>query len=342
VCPCDARVRYEEKKGGPGAGVFPADTDFIKPFTVIEVVISAGHLASYETGFGINVGRVRPCQFSLYTMMGPLGLGLLENTYAASVAAGEASVQLSPGLQKVIETKNTGFFGSVTRGSYITKYNDDNFRFVGPKEDPNDPMSRHLDVMSGVFAITVSKQDVMRFTNAVDPDDEENALIYAQCLLDLAASAGALTCYVVHNEYLMRKDPNGIPFAGVPLIDTHRLLEVVTLSDLLERQPRARFPLPFPVVNMDGPFLTVDCACIDNNSAGDDMPPLPCPDFVLASEGAPVRYAYPLSLGDATDDDFMRILFVPKGSRPASAAAFAGGVLERQDYRLRKKARVAE
>jgi hypothetical protein len=33
---------------------------------------------------------------------------------------------------------------------------------------------------------------------------------------------------------------------------------------------------------------------------------------------------------------------VPKGSRPASAAALAGGVLERQDYRLRKKARVAE
>jgi hypothetical protein len=114
---------------------------------------------------------------------------------------------------------------------------------------------------------------------------------------------------------------------------------VVTLSELIERQPRARFPLPFPMVNMDRPFVTVDCACVDNNSGGEDASPLPCPDLVLASENAPVRCAYPLSFGDATDDEFMRLLFVPKATRSSAAA---GGVLERNDYRNRKKARVAE
>jgi hypothetical protein len=46
-----------------------------------------------------------------------------------------------------------------------------------------------------------------------------------------------------------------------------------------------------------------------------------------------------LSFGDATDDEFMRLLFVPKATRSSAAA---GGVLERNDYRNRKKARVAE
>ena len=189
--------------------MFPADKDVIPPFTVLEVMISAGNTKSYDEGFGITVARVRECPFSLYTMLGPLGLGLLPSTYETSVAAAEASLQLSPGLQKVLETKNTGFFGRITTGSYVTKYSDDSYRLVGPKEDPTNPMSRHLHVLSddqgGVFAITISKRDLLRFTNAVEPDDEDNALACAQFLVDLAASAGALSCYVIHNEYLMRK-----------------------------------------------------------------------------------------------------------------------------------------
>ena len=190
--------------------MFPADLDAIPAFSVIEVVISAGSLKSYEEGFGINVSRVRPCRFSLYSMLGPLGLELIPSTYDKSVAAAEASMQVSPGLAKVLEARNTGFFGRIATGSYVTKYNDDNYRLVGPKEDPADPMSRHLNVLAddqggGVFAITVSKRDLLHFTNAVEPGDEENALACAQFLVDLAASAGALSCYVVHNEYLMRK-----------------------------------------------------------------------------------------------------------------------------------------
>jgi hypothetical protein len=207
TCSC---LRFEEKKAGPAAGVFPLGLDVIPAFSVIEVVMSAGSLKSFEDGFGVNVSRVRPCPFSLYSMLGPLGLELLPASYALSVAAAEAGVELNPGLAKVLETRNTGFFGRIAKGSYVTKYNDDNYRLVGPKEDPGDPMSRHLNVLDndqggGVFAITVSKRDLLHFTNAVEPDDEENALACAQFLVDLAASAGALSCYVIHNEFLMRK-----------------------------------------------------------------------------------------------------------------------------------------
>lgn len=345
---------YEEKKGGASAGVFPVGIDVIPPFSVIEVVLAAGNTKSYDEGFAVNIARVRPCSFSLYSMMGPLGLGLLPSTYEAGTVEAEAALQLSPGLGKMLEAKNIGFFARIAQGSYVTKYSEDTFRLVGPKEDPHDPLSRHLDVVEGggVFAITIAKRDVLRFTNAVIGGDEEAALVYAQCLLDLAAAAGALSCYVTHNEYLMRKDPNGIPYSGVPLIDSNKLLECVSLPMMLVGgTDKPRFELPFSVVNMESPFLQVHCACVDNNSSGEDLGSLPCPDLVFASENAPVRYAYPLSLGDATDSEFMRILFVPKaftgtcGSAAASGGgagaglSSSGGGLERQDYRLLKRAR---
>lgn len=87
---------------------------------------------------------------------------------------------------------------------------------------------------------------------------------------------------------------------------------------------------------MDTPCLTVSLACVDNNSAGEDAPALPCADLVLASENAPVRNAYPLSLGDAVEDDFVRMLFLPKSSGSGSSSG-AMSTLERQDYRQLKR-----
>lgn len=353
---------YEEKKGGAPAGVFPTGVDVIPPFTVIEVIVTAGNTKAFDDGYAVNLARVRPCTtFTLYSFLGPLGLDLVPSSYEASVTAAEAAVSVSPGLQKVIEMKNTGFFVRVAVGAYITKYGtgNDTYRLVGPKENPEDPMSRHLDACTGIFAITIAKTDLLRFTNAVEPDDEESALVYAQCLVDLAASAGALSCYVVHNEYIMRRDVYGIPYTGVPLIDTNKLLDSVSLPVMLQGGNhvggKSRFLLPFDVVNMDNPFLTVDCATIDNNNIGEEgeiAPVLPCPDLVLCSEHAPVRYAYPVILGDNMDDEIMHILFAPKthssshgGGGSAGMGSSCGGgssglsSIARTDYRELKRAR---
>jgi hypothetical protein len=124
---------YEEKKGNDGGrNVFPSDVDVIPQYSVIEVMFSPANTGQFEQGFGVSVGRVRTCEFSLYSMQTPLGLGMLPSSYEASVQASEAFVQGTPGLRRVLEDKNTGFFGRVTKGSYIIKYNDD-FRLVGPK-----------------------------------------------------------------------------------------------------------------------------------------------------------------------------------------------------------------
>ncbi len=328
----------DKKSGGGDAGsrnVFPTDIDVIPAFSVVEIAINPANSGSFDEGWGINVSRVRPCAFSLYSMMTPLGLSLLHPTHAKSTSAAEAAVEVSPGLRRVVEPRNTGFFAQATRGSYIVKYSEDIYRLVGPKQDPADPLSRHEDAMpGGVFAVDIQKADLLRYTNAVE-EEEEDSLVYAQCVIDLAASEDALSLYVVHNEYLLRKDPNRSPFCGVPLLDTAKLLASVAASEIGEV---ARFPFPLPVANMDEPFLKVDPACVDNNSGGDPVPDLPCPDMVLASENARVRCAYPLSLGDRAEEDIMCLLFVPK-SRSSSGAAGGRGGLDRLDYRLLKKQR---
>lgn len=274
----------------------------------------------------VQVARVRPCEFTLYSMLSPLGLGLLPTTYEESVRLSEGYHEVNQGLRKVLEEKNTGFFGSVTKGAYLVRYNED-FRLVGPKETPTDPQSRHLNAMDGgVFAIDLRKEDLLRFTNAAE-EEEEDSLVYAQFVVELAAAAGALQCYVSYNEYLLRNDPNRSPFTGVPLIDTHRLLEFVRAEDFVDGAHGQRFSLPFDFSPLDRPFLTLEPAEETDGVRA-------CDDLVLASENSPTNggRAYILTVGDATDESIMRFLFVPK-TGPSGGKGAAG----RQDYRLLKK-----
>lgn len=278
----------------------------------------------------MQVARIRPCEFTLYSMLSPLGLGLLPATYEDSVRLASELAEQNQGLRRVLEEKNTGFFGKVAKGAYLVRYNED-FRLVGPKETPSDPQSRHLNAMEGgVFAVDIRKEDLLRFTNAAE-QDEEDALVYAQFAVEFAAASGALECYVTHNEYLLRHDPNRSPFTGAPLIHTQRLLEFIRSEDI-SGVAGQRFGLPFDFSPLERPFVTVEPL----DTERPDGCARPCEDFVLASENAGVAggRAYALTLGDATDESIMRFLFVPK-----TAAAGAGGGLGmgRQDYRLLKR-----
>jgi hypothetical protein len=215
------------------------------------------------------------------------------------------------------------------------RYNED-FRLVGPKETQSDPQSRHLDVMEGgVFAIDILKEDLLRFANACELEDEDG-LAYANFVVDLAGAAGALQCYVTCNEYLLRNDPNRSPFTGAPLIDTHALLECIR-ADEVTGVVGQRFPLPFDFSPLDRPYFTLEPIGEEDLSAGVDHP-RPCEDMVLASEnGRAGSRAYMLSLSDATEEDIMRLQFVPK----SAASGGHGGLAGRQDYRLLKKRKTA-
>ena len=217
---------------------------------------------------------------------------------------------------------------SVTLAS---RYNED-YRLLGPKESPSDPQSRHLNVMEGgVFAIDIPKEDLLRFANACEAEDEDG-LAYANFVVDLAGAAGALQCYVTCNEYLLRNDPNRSPFTGAPLIDTHTLLECIR-ADEITGVVGQRFPLPFDFSPLDRPYFTLEPIGEEDLSAGADHP-RPCEDMVLASEnGRAGSRAYMLTLSDATEEDIMRLQFVPK----SAASGGQGGLAGRQDYRLLKK-----
>ena len=311
--------------------MFPADIDVIPAFSVVEIMFSPANQGGFDQGYGLSVGRVRPCEFSLYSLLNPLGLGLLPSTYEASVIRGEEWRQANPGLGKVLEEKNTGFFGKIAKGAYLVRFGED-YRLVGPKETAADPQSRHLNVMEGgVFAVDIRKEDLIRFTNASEVEEEDN-LVYAQFIVELAGAAGALQCYVTHNEYLLRNDPNRSPFTGVPLIDTDALLSCIH-SNEMSGVVGQRFHLPFDFSPQDKPFLTLEP--LPEESASDETP-RGLEDLVLASENTCVgTRAYVLTLGDATEEDIMRFLFVPK-----SGATGGQSIAGRQDYRMLKKRRV--
>lgn len=255
---------------------------------------------------------------------------LVQNPHPAPdspVSQAEAHIESNQGLRKVLEDKNTGFFGKITKGAYLIKYNED-YRLVGPKETPSDPQSRHLNVMDGgVFAIDMHKADLLRFTNANEAE-EEDGLTYAQFLIEFAAASGALECYVTYNEYLLRHDPNRSPFTGVPLVDSNSLLQCIRSEDI-SGVVGQRFSLPFDFSPLERPYLTLEP--IEERASEEGA--RPCEDFALASENTAVSgRAYLLALGDATKEDIMRFLFVPK-TGPAGAKGSTG----RQDYRLLKK-----
>lgn len=321
---------YEEKKNMPQ--VFPPEVEVIPAFSVVEVMISPSNSKQYEEGWGIGISQVRTCNFSLYSLQQPLGLGLLSHTYEDSVHQAEGHIQGNSGLRKILEDKNTGFFGRIVKGSYFIKYNND-YRLVGPKEDPNDQQSRHRNVMDGgVFAIDISKEDLLRFTNSGETE-EEDGLVHATFLVELAAAGGALDCYVTYNEYLLRHDPNRSPFTGVPLIDSQRLLEFIRAEDI-SADFAQRFPLPFEFFPMERPYLELTPVTA-NLSDGSSVV---CMDFALASENTCVGAgrSYKLTLGDATEEDIRSFLFVPK------TGASGAGLQGRQDYRMLKKRKTPE
>jgi hypothetical protein len=77
---------YEEKKGGDtGRNVFPSDVDVIPAFSVVEIMFSPANQNGFDQGYGLQLARLRPCEFSLYSMVGTLGLNLLPSTYEDSV-----------------------------------------------------------------------------------------------------------------------------------------------------------------------------------------------------------------------------------------------------------------
>jgi len=183
--------------------------------------------------------------------------------------------------------------------------------------------------MEGVFAIDITKESLLRFTNSVE-EDEENALQYARLIVDLASAMGALDGFVIYNEYRLRSDPNKSPFTGIPLLNTEKMLDFIKFDDPVPRQ--LAIPVPAYVPNMDSPFVTVDTQPVPFPPEGKSVA---CQDLGLGSESAGGSNVYTISLSDSSEEDFMRFVFLPK------AGPTGQPLLDRPDYRQFKRARLA-
>lgn len=317
---------FEEKV--KGESVFPSNVEVIEPFSAVEIMISPSHHDSFVEGYAFNVSRVRPCDFSLYSLNVSLGLRLLKPSYIATIEDVDLNLRLFPGLARVMESKNTAFFAQARQGAYLVPFKDAGFRLVGPHENPAEASSRHLSVMQGgdddLIAVDIPRDVLHRFTNACEVD-QESSDSYARFVVDLASSAGALSLYVVHNDFRLRADQDRSPYVAVPIIDTAKLLEFVTPTHLT-----TTISLPFPMPSLQNPHVIISAEPVISESQGGV--PRFCQDLVISSESAPVSRAYPLTYGDEIDEEIMTVLFSPKTR--ASGSSF-----ERPDYRSFKKRR---
>jgi len=84
---------YESKKT-ESQQVFPPDLEEIPAFSVVEVMIAPSNTGGFKEGYGFHVSRIRPCNFTLYSLQNPLGLSLLPGTYEDSVVRGERDAQV--------------------------------------------------------------------------------------------------------------------------------------------------------------------------------------------------------------------------------------------------------
>jgi len=100
-------------------------------FYIFSCINHAQFLTIHMTdGYAFNVSRIRPCDFTLYSLNSSLGLGLLPPDHNTSIKLAESTVEQNPGLQKIVETRNTGFFGKITPCSYLVPFNEDTWRLV--------------------------------------------------------------------------------------------------------------------------------------------------------------------------------------------------------------------
>ena len=114
-----------ESKKVDDQNVFPQDIEEIPAFSVVEVMITPSNTKCCSEGYGFNMGRLRLCPFSLYSMDTPLGLGLIPSDYDSGVRFSEECREASPALGKILDTKNIGFSGKIRQGSYLVEYKED-------------------------------------------------------------------------------------------------------------------------------------------------------------------------------------------------------------------------
>ena len=207
------KFMFEDKKSH---AVFPPDTDFIPPFTLVEIAFGSSALPAEPAheGYGLRLECIRTLDFTPYSYLTPQGLGLLPPTFqAAGVEAVERS-DASPSISKMVEIMDVAFFAEVQRHAYLAEVEGAEgwYRLLGREGQP---------VAEGLYEVDIREEDLLRYTNAGDH------LGYARLVVDVAIAAGALRIYACRGEFFDRQERALTKFRAIPLVDTEKLLECV-------------------------------------------------------------------------------------------------------------------
>jgi hypothetical protein len=151
---------YMYEKKSKGEDVFDHDgVRVIEPFNVLEIVISPVSSENAAKGYGLALSMVRSLPYSLYSYMSSVNIGLLETTYEA-LATKMSAMQTteSESIRMQLDSVNMGFLCKVAPGSYLIKgVGDGMFKII--TDDAT-------GVAPGIPSIDISKDDLLRFTNA--------------------------------------------------------------------------------------------------------------------------------------------------------------------------------
>lgn len=179
---------YEKKS--KGENVFPEGIHVIEPFSMVELTILSSAEEQAKNGYGLNVSCVRPLPFTLHSYLTPLNKTLLVNTIdKLQQDMTEKAKETCYTIRSVLEQTNVGYLTPVAPKSYVTPSDVDGvFKLTCDDES----------VIHGVQTVDILKSDLLHFTNAGENDK------YASLLLEIAAAAGCLYCWVFRNEYYTR------------------------------------------------------------------------------------------------------------------------------------------
>lgn len=179
---------YEKKS--KGENVFPDGLHVIEPFSMVELTILSSAEEQASNGYGLNVACIRPLPFSLHSYLTPLNKTLLLNTIdKLQQEMSEKAKDTCLTIRSVLEQTNVGYLTQIAPKSYVIPSDIDGVYKLTCDE---------ASVIHGVQTVDIMKTDLLHFTNAGENDK------YASLLLEMAAAAGCLYCWVFRNEYYTR------------------------------------------------------------------------------------------------------------------------------------------
>lgn len=268
---------------------FPSYINEIPPFSLLEAVISTKNSDSAKDGSFVRISRIAVSGLSLYSYvptMTHFESSLEDAKRRADMKAAECTM-----MSKDMDTEHVSFWVSAENGSFMNAAYDPTLiakkkagKDAGVADKSvyrSDPLLSLSNWSSGLYAdkpVDIFQTTLLKYTNAVPADKNgvlmigenvENDLTWANTLITVAASMGALDLFVSCNKYWSVR---GITsnMRAVPVINTAKLMQSVKLEadTVASEQPFCKSGVALGGVR----YYTFNTGCFYVDESGDRLP----------------------------------------------------------------------